>query len=454
MTGRRSTFWCEHAWLGDTVAADVTITVEDGIISGVATAVTEPPTGAIRLAGITLPAFANAHSHAFQRAMRGRTQHGRGDFWTWRELMYAVAARLDPDSLFELARATYGEMALAGVGVVGEFHYVHHNPDGTPYDDPNAMGRALAAAAAEAGIRLTLLDTMYLHGGFDESGGYAPLTAEQRRFGDASADAWVERVSAADTDLGSPSVGVGAAIHSVRAVDPDSIRAAAEWAVAGGAPLHAHVSEQPAEHLACVDRYDRTPIGLLDDQGALGPDTTLVHATCADDADVDRAARAGAGVCLCPTTERDLADGIGDSGSFTRAGLAISLGSDSQATIDLLEEARAVELDERLATRVRGTHAPAELATMATANGYRSLGWPDGGRITVGAPADLTTIGLDSPRLAGTEPASALASVVFAGAAADVHHLVVDGEIVVRDGAHATIDVPAALANAIELVRE
>jgi formiminoglutamate deiminase len=382
-----------------------------------------PPGDAERLAGLTIPGLANAHSHAFQRALRGRAQ-GPGSFWTWREQMLALADTLDPDAYLRLARATYAEMALAGVTIVGEFHYLHHGPGGVPYADPNEMGRTLLAAAAEAGIRIVLLDACYLHGG-------------GARFRDSSADAWAERVAELD--------GAGAAIHSVRAVDPAGARVVAAWAGERGAPLHAHVSEQPRENELTRERYGVSPTALLRDVGALNERFTAIHATHVTGDDVALLGAAGAGVCLCPTTERDLADGIGPARALADAGACLALGSDSQAVVDLLEEARAVELDERLATGERGRHSAAELLAAATAGGYASLGMADGGRIAAGALADLTTIALDSVRLAGT-PAGA---AVFCAGAADVRDVMVGGRWVVRDGAHVSIDVAAELRAAI-----
>jgi formiminoglutamate deiminase len=411
-------------------------------VRSVEAGVTSPPGDAEQLRGLTLPGLANAHSHAFQRALRGRTQAaGEGSFWTWRDQMYELAATLDPDSYRRLARATFGEMALAGITVVGEFHYLHHAADGTPYEDPNAMGRAIIDAAREAGVRLTLIDACYLHGGFDQG-----LEGVQRRFGDRDADAWAERVDALH---GGDDVRIGAAIHSVRAVDPDSAQIVAAWASEHDAPLHAHVSEQVAENEASIAAHMVTPTRLLDDAGALGDRFTAVHATHLTHEDVGQLGDAGATCCLCPTTERDLGDGIGPARRLVDAGAQLSLGSDSHAVIDLLEEARAVEMDERLATGVRGNHSVTDLVAAASANGYRSLGWPDGGRIAPGALADLATIALDSVRLAGTTAAMALESALFAGTAADVTHVMVGGQFVVRDGVHHRFDVARELKDTI-----
>ena len=438
-------YWCELAWLGEPRAeAGVLVDVQYGRIAAVTSGIPAPLSGARRLEGITLPGLANAHSHAFQRALRGRTQHGSGSFWTWREQMYRAADRLDPDSYLALARATYAEMALAGVTTVGEFHYVHHGPGGVPYDDPNEMGRALIAAAAEAGVRLTLLDCCYLHGGIGE-----PPGDSQRRFSDGSAEAWAERVDALEEG---ESVRVGAAIHSMRAVDPESAAGVARWAREHERPLHAHVSEQPAENDACLEAHGHTPTGLLSEAGALAASFTAVHATHLADGDVDLLGGAGACCCVCPTTERDLADGIGAMRRLADAGASLSLGSDSHAVIDLFEEARAVELDERLAGGERGRHDAAALLRAASEGGHACLGWPDAGRIEPGARADLVTVGLDSVRLAGTEAESVLGSVVFAATAADVRHVLVDGNPVVEDGRHVAVDVPRELDEAIRAV--
>jgi len=444
-----TSYWCEQAWLGGEVEAGVVVGIEGGQIAAIRSGVDSAPADSTRLAGLTLPGLANVHSHAFHRALRGRTHTGPGSFWTWREQMYGVAERLTPESYFRLARATYAEMVLAGISVVGEFHYVHHQPDGSAYDDPNAMSEALIAAAAEAGVRLTLLDTLYLHGGLGADG-YLDTAPEQRRFRDGGVEEWVERVEGLRPTA---TALAGGAVHSVRAVDPVAMVEVAQWARARGAPLHMHLSEQPAENEQCAAVHGRSPAQLVEESGLTAADFTAVHATHLSDRDITLLGSVGAGVCLCPTTERDLADGVGPARRLADAGARLSVGSDSHAVIDLFEEARAVELDQRLVTNVRGHHRPAELLSMATGNGHRSLGWPDGGDLCVGAPADLTTVALDSTRLAGLDPSSTAAGAVFAASAADVHHVVIGGEVVVRDRAHVSIDVTAELEASIrELV--
>ena len=425
--------WCELAWLGgDAPERGVLIEIDDGLLASVTPGTAEPPPDAERLRGLTLPGLANAHSHAFQRALRGRTHGGTGSFWTWREQMYALAGTVDPDSYLELARATFGEMALAGITLVGEFHYVHHDPQGEPYADPNAMGKAVVQAAHEAGIRITLLDACYLHGGIGR-----PLDDVQRRFADADAEAWAKRVDAIDHHH------VGAVIHSVRAVDPESCATVAAWARDRGAPLHAHVSEQPAENDACMEAYGLTPTGVLQQVGALADDFTAVHATHLIEHDIAALGEAGATVCLCPTTERDLADGVGPARALRDAGVTLALGSDSHAVIDLFEEARAVELDERLVTGVRGSHRAADLLRSATYDGYACLGW------NARDLADLIVVDLDSVRLAGTRTEDAVSAAVFAATASDVRDVMVDGEWIVRDRAHVRLDVAAELARTV-----
>jgi formiminoglutamate deiminase len=447
------TWYAELAWLGgdrERVDDGVAIVTEGERIASVETGVPAPP-AATRLPGLVLPALANAHSHAFHRALRGRTQDAGGDFWSWRERMYALAARLQPDSYHDLARAVYAEMALAGVAAVGEFHYLHHPPGGGRYADPNAFGRALLAAAAAAGLRLTLLDACYLRADVDAS----PLEGVQLRFGDGAAGAWAERVEALRAAVAADPAGrVGAAIHSVRAVPPPAMTTVAAWAEAARVPLHLHLSEQRRENQACLAATGRTPAQLCADSGVLGGRTTAVHATHLEAGDVALLGGGGTTVCLCPTTERDLADGIGPARRLADAGCPLALGSDSHAVVDLLEEARAVELDERLASGRRGRHRPADLLRAATLGGMRSLGW-DAGVLEPGRLADLVALRLDSPRLAGAGRGHLLAAVVFAGAAADVTDLVVGGRQVVAAGRHLLLpDVPAALASSIGAIEK
>jgi formiminoglutamate deiminase len=391
---------------------------------------------------LTLPGLANAHSHAFHRALRGRTHTGRGTFWTWRERMYALATVLDPDTYHALARATFAEMALAGITCVGEFHYLHHAPGGHAYADPNEMGRRLIAAAGEAGIRITLLDTLYLTSTVDGK----PLEGPQLRFGDGDLDGWSLRV---DSLVPPEHALVGAAAHSIRAVPAADLPEFA--ARVADLPTHMHLSEQRAENEACLARYGRTPAEMFDDAGLLGPNTTAVHATHVTDEDRTLLGDRLAAVCFCPTTERDLADGIGPARALVDAGSPLCLGSDSHAVIDLLEEARAVELNERLRDEHRGHFEVADLLRAASLSGHAALGWSDAGMLAPGARADLVTIRLDTVRAAGyDDPAAA---VVFASTAADVTDVVVDGRPIVHDGRHLLVpDVAGELTRAVAAV--
>jgi formiminoglutamate deiminase len=447
----------ELAWspaLG--LRTDVLIEARGERLTRVTPDVAQPVAAAMRLPGLTLPGLANGHSHAFHRALRGITQASRGTFWTWRERMYEVADRLDPDTYLALATAVYGEMALAGISCVGEFHYLHHAAGGTRYSDPNELGRVLIEAAARAGIRITLLDTCYLAGGLSADGRVQPLEGPQLRFGDGDADAWAARVDALGPTAGGglgPMARAGAAIHSVRAVPRPQLPGVVAWAHRYGTPLHAHLSEQVAENRACLAAYRATPAEVLSAAGALGPRSTVVHATHLTGGDVDLLGGLRCHVCFCPTTEADLADGIGPARDLADAGGMLTVGSDSQAVVDLLEEARRVELDERLATQERGHFTAVELATAATEAGHASLGWADAGELAAGALADFVTVGLDTPRTAGATHATALESVIFGATAADVRNLVVGGRDVVSGGRHVLLpDVAARLSTATAAV--
>ncbi|MFE0103203.1 formimidoylglutamate deiminase [Streptomyces sp. NPDC059009] len=446
------TYWLEHAWLDTNVEPGVAVEVTGDRITAVRTGVEAPPPNATVLRGLTLPGLANAHSHAFHRALRGTVQVGSGTFWTWREVMYSVADRLTPDTYHALARAVYAEMALAGITTVGEFHYLHHQPGGTPYGDPNAMGEALIRAAADAGIRITLLDTAYVASGLKSATRGADPDRHQLRFSDGTTQAWAER---AEGLKDRPHARIGAAVHSVRAVPAAQLGTVVEWAETRRAPLHVHLSEQTAENDACQAVHGRTPTQLLADHGVLGPRTTGVHNTHVSAGDITLLGRSETGTCMCPTTERDLADGIGPAVALQRAGSPLSLGSDSHAVIDILEEARAMELNERLRSHTRGHWTAAALLRAATADGHAALGWQDAGVIEAGALADLTTVALDSVRTAGPVPRLAAEAAVFAATSADVRHTVVGGRHVVRDGEHTLVpDVPGELARTIAELKE
>ncbi len=439
-------FFAEHAWLGgESCASNVRITVDNSLFVSIDSNST-PNAGDSRISGVVMPGFVNAHSHAFHRALRGRTHSGvgLGDFWSWRTLMYQVASRLTPENYLALATATYSEMALAGITTVGEFHYVHHQQNGKQYTDPNEMGKVLIEAARRAGIRLTLLDVAYLHAGLNSQ----PLSVEQLRFGDGSVENWLARVDA----LGARSAmhTVGLAPHSVRAVHEPELEFIAKHR--RNRVVHIHVSEQPAENEACREATGRTPTQLLNDTQLLGSFTTAVHATHLTNSDISLLGQNKTFACFCPTTERDLADGIGPSDSLMDAGSPLCLGSDSHAVIDMFEEARAVEMNQRLISNKRGVHRSGELLSAATINGASSLGSKKHG-LVAGAPADFISVSTNSVRLAGFNSENGAAHLVHSATSSDVSDVWVGGEQVVSNFKHRTLpNIYESLRTAIEAV--
>jgi formimidoylglutamate deiminase len=328
-----------------------------------------------------LPAMANAHSHAFQRDLRGAAErpapdaHAADDFWSWREAMYALAGQHDPDSMREVAGRAYAEMAAAGYGAVGEFHYVHHRPDGTPYADPNAMAIAVAEAARAAGLTVVLLPAAYHRAGWD--GGDLPPAPGQRRFCDPDVDTFLERVDALRAwAAGRAGVHVGVAAHSVRAVPASWLEAIAEYAERHGLVRHVHAHEQPRELEECRAEHGIGPFGLLERTGFLGPRTSVIHGIHVDAGDVDRLARTGTTVVSCPTTEGSLGDGYFPALTYRDAGVRIAIGSDSQVRIDPFEETRELETLARRERRTRHAllAAHGDLWGELARNGRASLG--------------------------------------------------------------------------------
>ncbi|MHA7209898.1 formimidoylglutamate deiminase [Arthrobacter sp. MDT1-65] len=444
--------WCASAWLeAEGVRDAVRVEVDaDGYVVGVLQGVPARD-GDLVLDGVVFPAAANAHSHAFHRALRGRTHDGGGTFWTWRETMYRAANALTPALYEELATAVYAEMVTAGWTSVAEFHYVHHRPDGTPYgqassdgdgdgdrDGPHAMELALARAAVRAGIRLTLLDTCYLAGGFG-----APLEAGQRRFSDGTAERWLARLASLRAAVGAlhpaHQVTVGAALHSVRAVPEDQLAVVAAD-LPPGLPLHVHLSEQPAENEDCLHATGCTPTGLLHRHGLVTDRLSAVHATHVGGEDIATLADARATVVLCPTTEADLADGIGPAGEFRRAGATLALGTDQHAVVDPWLEMRALEHGERLRTGRRGHFEPQELHRIAAAGGATAQGRPRAG-FERGCAADLMAVDPRSARTAGSSPEQ----LAYTATGQDVTAVVVGGVQLARGGVHARLGEPGPL---------
>jgi formimidoylglutamate deiminase len=457
----------------------------------------------VRLKGrALLPGLVNSHSHAFQRVIRGRTEYrgarGQDSFWTWREMMYAAAARLTPEDVYDASRMAFLEMILGGITSVGEFHYLHRTPEGEEYEDPNLLAKEVVRAARDTGLRIALLRVAYARAGFR-----AAPDSRQKRFIEPGADAYLRNTESLIRDLargrrgvdsfpadqrldGAPAgqaadgglaVGLplpdawaGVAPHSVRAVAVEYLREVCAFAEARGLPLHMHVAEQPAEVAACVEETGRTPVALLADEGVLGPRFTGVHAIHVTPEEARSLAATGACVCACPTTERNLGDGVVPADLFFDAGVPVALGTDSHTQIDLLEDARELEYNLRLKTLRRNVLAPprdgleldesrgdvdpsprgddgrealsalaARLFECATASGARSIG-AHAGEFRPGAAADFFTVDLGDPSVAGASAEDLLPALVFSLSRAAVREVFVGGRLVVEGGRHAARD--------------
>jgi formimidoylglutamate deiminase len=406
---------------------------DHGTISraGARASIAEPMAPRVRDFGcaLVLPGMVNAHSHAFQRAIRGATQRrGSADptsFWSWRAAMYEVANRLGPDELYAITRSAFAEMLRGGITCVGEFHYIHHRPDGGTYDDPNELGWQVVRAADDVGIGLVLLEVFYARAG----AGRPPLP-EQRRFCDRDVEAFLARVEA----MRSRGVAVGIAPHSVRAVGREELRVLAEYAHDHALPLHVHVSEQPRENEECVAEHGRTPVELLADVGAFARPRGFAGVHAVHIGASERALLADQNVCACPTTEADLGDGIVAAGPLHELGCNLALGSDSNVVIDLVQEARLLEMGERLRTgarlclRARGLEVAATLSAIASDGGAVALGCAaERGRLSIGRRFDAAVVGLRDRFFGGVAAERAADALFTAGTAQFVEHVVVRG---------------------------
>lgn len=393
-----------------------------------------------------LPGLVNAHSHAFQRVIRGRTerrsQSTTDTFWTWRQQMYAAANRLSPEDIYVVSRMAFLEMALSGITAVGEFHYIHHAPDGSRYSDSNLIEREVIRAARDVGLRIALLRVAYARAGFQTE-----PNPQQVRFIENSPAIYLTNLEQllAAPELQDGMSWIGVAPHSVRAVPLDYLKTVVEFASARGLVVHMHVAEQTAEVEACIEEYGRSPVALLDTEGLLSEKFTAVHAIHVTPKAVGALARNRANVCACPTTERNLGDGVVPADAYYSAGVPISLGSDSQTQIDLLEDARELEYHLRLQRTARNVLAPADdvdesalarrLFDCATVNGATSIGF-NGGNLEPGSPADFFTVDLDDPSIAGSSPDNLLANIVFSLSRTAIRDVVIGGKRIVEDGRH------------------
>ena len=443
----------EQAWLPDFVYSKGKFVPEIAVVcdSGGRIARLSPASEvaqAIRLPNrALLPGLVNAHSHAFQRLIRGRTEYRttntQDSFWSWRELMYRAANQLSPDQLYTASRMAFLEMALSGITSVGEFHYIHHSRDGTPYPDANLLAKTVVRAARDVGLRIALLRVAYARAGYQTE-----PNPQQTRFIEDSPDTYLKNLDQLQSDLsgGDGLAWAGIAPHSVRALPLYYLKAIADFGNARRLPLHMHTAEQPAEVSACIQEYGRSPVALLDTEGILSEHFTAVHAIHVTPKAIGALAQAGASVCACPTTERNLGDGIVQVDNYFKAGVPVSLGTDSQVQIDLMEDARELEYHLRLQRTERNVLAPTDdrnvsalasrLFDCATINGAKSIHL-DGGKLEPGLAADFFTVDLNDASVAGASADDLLAGIVFSLTRTAVRDVVVAGKRIVTDGQHA-----------------
>ena len=429
-------------WLPDLVYVDGRFQSGRAVVcdGGNIVEITDNPPDAIRLSGrALLPGMVNAHSHAFQRIIRGRTehrsQHTSDSFWTWREQMYAAANTLEPDDIYAVSRLAFLEMALTGITAVGEFHYIHHSRDGSPYSDPNLLEREVIRAARDVGIRIALLRVAYARAGYQTD-----PNPQQVRFIEESPDVYLKNLEQL-LPSADEMAWIGVAPHSVRAVPLDYLKTIIAFANERALPVHMHVAEQPAEVSACIEEYGRSPVALLETEGLLSRRFTAVHAIHVTPKAVAALARSGAFVCACPTTERNLGDGVVPADAYFDGGVRVALGTDSQIQIDLLEDARELEYHLRLQKMERNVLAPMlaeKLFDCATVNGAASIGF-NGGRIEPGAAADFFTVDLNDPSIAGASVADLLTNIVFSLSRTAVRDVVVAGKRIVENGKAITV---------------
>jgi formimidoylglutamate deiminase len=396
-----------------------------------------------------LPGMVNAHSHAFQRVIRGRTEHrskhSSDSFWTWRELMYSAALRLEPEDIYNASRMAFLEMALGGITAVGEFHYLHRDAQGKAYADPNLLAKEVIRAARDVGLRIALLRVAYARAGFR-----LEPNERQRRFIEAEPEDYLQNLEKLKAELARDDAREGAwtglAPHSVRAVSLDYLREVVAYGNEMKLPLHMHVAEQPAENAACVEEHGRTPVALLAHENILGERFTAVHAVHLTLEEARELARARAIVCACPTTERNLGDGIVPADALFKHGARIAFGTDSHTQIDLLEDARELEYHLRLRKLERNVLAPESTAASAlacrlfegaTVHGAASIG-ASGGALEAGRPADFFTVALDDPSIAGAGANDLLSSILFSVARTAIREVFVGGRQIIEDGAHAS----------------
>jgi formimidoylglutamate deiminase len=438
-----SLLWAPHAWVQGQWQSGVCLEIDarghwTRITAGIATA---PPL-ATALDGPVLPGMVNAHSHAFQRAFAGlaeRRESETDDFWSWRDRMYGVALRVTPSQMEAIAAQLYVEMLQGGYTQVCEFHYLHHREDGTPYDDPGAMAWALADAAAQAGLGITLLPVLYERAGFTQPN----LRPDQRRF--ASSPDFIAHLQLRAAESGRSLLNAGVAIHSLRAASPESIACLMKLMGRTDMPVHIHVAEQMQEVHDCMAATGHRPVQWLLEQGLLDPRWQLVHATHVTAGEVEGVAKSNAGIVICPSTEGNLGDGFTDLPAWLHHGVPMAVGSDSHVCRQWPEELRWLEYGQRLQLQKRNVAAAPSAGMPSTAmhlfqsaqtGGGRAAGQPLWG-LTAGGRADLLVLNPQAPGLLGMPPTYLLDAVLFACDSSPFSDVYVAGKQVIANGQHA-----------------
>lgn len=434
-------FRCDALWQPQGWLSPAVVGVDDaGSIAWLSSQAPETASDVETVRGVVVPGMPNLHSHAFQRAMAGLAEHGVGDdsFWTWRDAMYRLVERVEPEDVQAIAAQLYVEMLEAGYTAVGEFHYLHHDTGGKPYTDRAELSRRIVAAASDAGIGLTLLPTAYASGGF----GGAPVGTAQRRFVDTVEGLF--RIVGAVREAASPNLRVGLALHSLRAVPPRQIEdcVSALHALDATAPVHVHVAEQLREVEECVAHTGRRPVQWLLDEAPVDRRWCLVHATHVDDRELERIAQSGAVVGLCPTTEANLGDGVAPAAELLTAGARIGIGSDSHVSVSVTEELRWLEYAQRLVRRRRNVLSDLtrpstgqRLLQATLEGGAQALARPIG-TLAVGSRADLVVLDPDHAALHGRPLSRVLDAWIFASSTSPVRDVMVGGVWCVQGGRH------------------
>ena len=384
---------------------------------------------------LIMPGMASAHSHAFQRVLRGRTQRRitrSGSFWSWRDQMFRLVTQLTPEDMFNISRFAFCELAMSGVTAVGEFHYVHHDVGGQLYANRLEMSEAVLHAAHEAGMRMTLIRTAYFRAGYQQI-----LHEGQKRFCDADVDEVLRDVEALRAKIKSHEsrVRIGLAAHSIRACEREQVRALAAYAKQQGLPFHMHISEQRREDDECVAEYGLRPAQVLAEDGILDERFVAIHGTHLLQDEIELLGRAHATVCVCRTTERDLGDGTPNAAAMLQAGIRLCVGADSHAGSDAFEEVRAIELDDRSRAEKRMVAAEADaLLAIATTNGYAAIGFGDV------AAQDEVWLHADDASIAASSDDLLSDAVMFGANARAVDKVFVNGALIVEGGRHINYD--------------